>query len=240
MSDERAFLERSLTDLEAEHAAGDLSDADHADLKSRYERKLAELTAIPDRSGLQPRRPDDANADQNGGRGRRWGRAVAGGVVVLAVGVGAGVAVGRSSGSREAGETITGSVPSTAAEQLAKAAQLFSDGDVPGAIDVYQEILDENPEDVEALTYFGWMLRNVGVQQDEERLRTSGVALIEKATKVDPTFSQAWFFRGIIYFRDEDEPGKAVDALKLALANDPIPELAASARELLAEIAGAT
>lgn len=223
VSDEQRFLERSLADLELERAAGDLSDTDYADLKARYQAKLA--------GGSTP--------DQNG-RGRRWGRTVAVVVTVVGAGIGLGLLVSRSSGSREPGETITGSAPSTSSEQLAKAAQLFGDGDVPGAIAVYQQVLDENPEDVDALTYFGWLLRNVGVEQGEERLRTSGVALIEKATKIDPTFSQAWFFRGIIYLRDESEPDRAVDALKLALANDPVPELAAAARELLAEIARIT
>jgi tetratricopeptide (TPR) repeat protein len=240
VNDERAFLERSLADLELERAAGDLSDADHADLKARYERKLAELDATPDRSGLHPTSKTGSEQDQNGGGGRRWGRLVATVVVVLAVGVGAGVLLSRSFGSREAGDNITGSTPTSSSEQLAHAAQLFSEGKLTESIAEYQAVLDENPKDVEALTYFGWTLRNISLQQDEPQLRASGIALIEKATQLDPTYAQAWFFRGIIYYRDEERLTDAVDALKLALANDPISELAAAARELLAEIAGAT
>jgi hypothetical protein len=40
MTDDRGFLERSLDDLEREHAAGDLSDDDFERLSARYRRKL--------------------------------------------------------------------------------------------------------------------------------------------------------------------------------------------------------
>lgn len=157
--------------------------------------------------------------------------------VVAVVGVGAGLAMARFSGEREPGEQITGELPSTAQEQLAEAAQLFNQGDVVEAARVYDAVLAENPEDVAALTYKGWMLRNVGVQGEEEELRTGGVELIERALEIDPTFSEAWFFRGIIFLRDESDPDRAVDALRLALANDPIPEVEGAIRELLSEIA---
>ena len=105
------------------------------------------------------------------------------------------------------------------------------------ALKIYDAVLAENPEDVAALTYKGWLLRNVGTASEEPELAERGVALIEQATRVDPDYAEAWFFRGIIFLRDEDEPDKAVDALRLALASEPIPEIERAARELLAEIA---
>jgi tetratricopeptide (TPR) repeat protein len=158
-------------------------------------------------------------------------------VVVAVIAVGAGIGVAAWSGSREPGEQVSGRTVSSSEQQLAQAAQLAGDGKLDEAIAAYQAVLDENPEDVEALTYFGWLLRNVGVSQEDDQLHDSGVHLIERATQLEPTYPEAWFFRGIIYLRDEDERDKAVDALRLALANDPIPEVESAARELLAEIA---
>lgn len=227
MNDEREFLERSLADLDRERAAGDLSDADHADLKARYERKL-------DRSV-------SAEPPVTGPSGHRSvGRTVATIVVVAAIGVGGGLAVARSSGSRKPGDTITGNIPAGTQEQLAKAAALTQQGNVLEALKVYDEVLAENPKDVSALTYKGWLLRNVGVENGEPELAEQGVSYLEQALEIDPTFSEAWLFRGIIFLRDEESPDQAIDALRLAIANDPIPEVAAAARELLAEIQQAT
>jgi phage terminase Nu1 subunit (DNA packaging protein) len=44
LEDEAEFLRRSLTDAEAEHAAGDLSDEDFALLERRDRGRLAEVT----------------------------------------------------------------------------------------------------------------------------------------------------------------------------------------------------
>jgi tetratricopeptide (TPR) repeat protein len=224
---ERDFLVRSLEDLERERAAGDLADDDYADLKARYERKLAE------RSGGEDVAPDGRSLHQK----RRWGRVLATVAVLVVVGVGAGLGVAAWSGSRDPGQQVSGRDITTGEEQMAAAGRLFQQGDAAGAIKIYPDLLAENPKDVEALTYLGWTLRNVSLQQQDDRLFDSGVKLIERATQIDPTYSEAWFFRGIIYYRDEEQPEKAVDALKLAIANDPIPAVESAARELLAEIA---
>jgi tetratricopeptide (TPR) repeat protein len=228
-TEERDFLERSLADLERERAAGDLADDDYADLRARYESKLAMLTragagTVTDGSRLQHQKR----------RGR--GSLVLTALVVIAVGVGGGFGVAAWSGARKPGETLSGTVPSTSAQQLAEAAQLAGDGKVLDALKVYDGVLAENPEDVRALTYKGWLLRNVGVQSGEPDLAKQGVDYLRQATDIDPEFSEAWLFRGIVYLRDDADPVKATEALKNALASDPIPEVARAARELLAEI----
>ncbi len=223
---DRDFLLRSLDDLERERAAGDLAEEDYRELKARYEAKLHA-------SGSSRPQETDATSTQK----RGWGRTAVAVAMVAAVGVGGGLAVAAWSGSREPGQQLSGRTLTSDQQEMAEAGRLFREGDASGAIDIYRSLLDENPEDVAALTYLGWTLRNVAVQQDEPRLMEAGVGFIEQATQIDPTFSEAWFFRGIIYLRDEDAPDRAVDALRLAIANDPIPEIDAAARELLAEIA---
>lgn len=223
---ERSFLERSLADLELEHDAGDLDDADYSDLKSRYEAKLL-------RSGAATVVPGSRSRHQNG---MGWGRWVVTAVVVLVVGVGGGLAVANIAGARKPGETITGTVPTTSAQQLAEAATLAGRGQVLDALKLYDAVLAENPKDVRALTYKGWLLRNVGVQSDEPELAEEGAGYLKQATDIDPTFAEAWLFQGIIYLRDEHDPVKAAAALKLALSSNPIAEVATAARELLGEI----
>ena len=230
MNGEREFLERSLADLDAERAAGDIADDDYKLLKDRYAARLDALAR-----DASPRDDAPAGAEKTAGAGKK----AAIGLLVGALAVGAGLLVAQSSGSREPGETITGETPAdreVATGPLQRAAELAASGDVLGALEVYDEVLAEDPEDPAALTYKGWLLRNVGAANGEDELAERGVQLLERASQVDPTFSEAWLFLGIVYYRDEDDPTRAVDALRLAIANDPIPDVEAAARELLAEI----
>ena len=231
---ERDFLERSLADLELERAAGDLSDEDYADLKARYESKLA-ATATPTGAGTVTLESRDR--DQKRGSGRR--SLVVTLVVVLVVGVGGGLAVARWSGARQPGDNISGSTVSNHGQDLAKAATLAGDGKILDALKIYDRVLKEDPKDVRALTYKGWLLRNVGVENGQTELAAQGREYLEQANDIDPKFSEAWFFRGIVYLRDDNDPERAAQALKLALANDPIPEVATAARGLLAQISQA-
>lgn len=223
--DERAFLERSLADLDAERAAGDLSDVDHALLKERYEARLASAGVTPAAAPAATR--------------TRPAKTIGIVVLVAALAAGTGLAVARFAGSRDPGETITGSVPERPESALERAARLSAQGDVLGALEAYDEVLAEDPDDAAALTYKGWLLRNVGNANDEPELAERGVALLEEASQADPTFAEAWLFLGIVYLRDQSDPDRSRDALTLAIANDPIAEVERAARELLAEIAAA-
>ena len=234
--DERDFLERSLADLEAERAAGDLADEDYRLLKERYAARLARLHA---RSGGQSDTPAGRSVHQK----RSVGRVLGGVVLVGALAVGAGFAVASFAGSREVGDTITGDVPDSVRSDTARleeAARLAAAGQVVEALEAYDAVLADEPDHPAALTYKGWLLRNVGTANDEPELAARGVDLLERASQVAPTFSEAWLFLGIVYLRDQDDPERAVDALRLAIANDPIPDVEAAARELLAEIEGKT
>ena len=229
MNAEREFLERSLADLDAERAAGDIADDDYKLLKERYQAKL-DASRDPSATERSPSRTESTS-----GLARKVGI----GVAVGALAIGAGLLVAQASGSREPGETITGESPAdreVATGPLQRAAELAASGDVLGALEVYDEVLAEDPEDPAALTYKGWLLRNVGSANGEDQLAERGVDLLERASQIDPTFSEAWLFLGIVYYRDEDDATRAVDALRLAIANDPIPDVEAAARELLAEI----
>ena len=106
--EERRFLLRSLADLEREHDAGDIDDADYATLRDGYTvRAAAVLREIETgRSQLPAKEP------------RRWGRAVAIAAVVIAGAVGIGFVLAGAWGERQNGQEITGLTPGDDARVL--------------------------------------------------------------------------------------------------------------------------
>jgi tetratricopeptide (TPR) repeat protein len=176
VSEQRDFLLRSLDDLEAEYAAGDLDDGDYRALKADYTRRAA--AAI--RAGEQAETPRREAASPSA-RMAAW----AIGVVILAVI--AGLLLGRFSGSRDIGGTVSGDIRETVREQLFDAQQAFGSGDLEGAIEIYDEILEEQPSNAEALAYRGWFT-NLGGDA------VAGRALVEDAIAFEPEYPDARVF----------------------------------------------
>ena len=57
LEDERSFLERSLSDLEDERAAGDLAEPDYEELRARYEARATEVDAALAAASEGPQAP---------------------------------------------------------------------------------------------------------------------------------------------------------------------------------------
>ncbi len=202
---ERDFLLGSLDDLDAEHAAGELDDDDHARLRDDYTARAAEvLRALDagerrDRSRRRAGRPGDR-------RTRRWRLALMAGVAVL--GVVAGVVVARSSGERLAGEFISGErLERTPTAVMAQAQEAFTRGEALEALQLVDGLLERNPTDVDARALRGWMLLNVG----EPELAERGVAELDRALALDPSHPEALLYRGATH-RGQ---GELVEALEL-------------------------
>lgn len=190
--DQRDFLLGSLDDLEAEHAAGDVDEHDYETLKDDYTRRAAQvLRAIEAR---EARVPGGNQRRRSGWRGLTARRvAVVGGVVLFAVG--AGVLVARTAGQREAGDTITGGIDESepsASSRLAQAHWLLQQQNFDEAIAAYDDVLDDEPDNVEALTYKGWALSRSGEALD-------GVKLLEEASELDPESPDAHAFLAITF-----------------------------------------
>ena len=156
LEEERTFLLRSLVDLEREHAVGDVDDVDYHELREGYTvRAAAALRAIDDGRSTLPAKPTP-----------NWKRRglVAGGLIASVALVW--WALATWSAERKPGQEISGFDPRSEQQQLmaqARAIQFQSPGEASA---LYAQVLDKEPDNVEALTYRGWTLALDAVQRD--------------------------------------------------------------------------
>ncbi len=227
LEEQRRFLLRSLEDLEAERAADDLDEGDYQALKDDYTaRAAAVLRAIEEgrtANGGEPTRP-------------RRGQRIVAGLVVVALAATAGLSVASLSGTRQPGDTITGGIRQTGSERLARAAALVQQGQPSEALRLYDEVLAEDPENLEALAERGLLLVSLGFSTERPALSQQGRASIERALAVDPDDPRSLFYLGLA-LRLEGDDARAADAFTAALAADPPPPLRQAMEDFLASIA---
>ncbi len=180
-NEELDFLLRSLDDLEDELAAGDIDADDYETLKADYTRRAADAIRA---EGLATG-PASVEADRSWIRVLAW---VGGTLAVVAL---AGLLVNQFSGARGTSGSITGDIRTSTREMLGEAQQLAASGDTQGAIDVYDEVLELQPTNVEALAYRGWFLRLSGSPEDAQ-------ASVEEAVALDPDYADARVFAASI------------------------------------------
>jgi tetratricopeptide (TPR) repeat protein len=220
LEEERRFLLRSIADLERERAAGDVDADDYAALRDGYTaRAAAVLRAIDEgRSGLPPKRPRD------------WKRLVASVAIVVVVGVVAGIMVARASGQRDAGDTITGGTsPNEVATLLSEGRSFLQASDLGEASKRYLSVLDIDPNNVEALTYAGWVLaastQNMPNQGAIDTVLTQAKQFLDKAVAVDPTYADAHCFLAIIATSFEQDLAAGAESEQQCLANNPSADM---------------
>jgi tetratricopeptide (TPR) repeat protein len=215
--DQREFLLRSLEDLEREHDAGDLDDADYLALKDDYTARAAAVLRTERAQPTPVRR-------RNGG----W-IALAGLLLFAAL---AGVLVAQASGRRDAGDTATGGVDQSITEKLNEAGRCFSEGDADCAIKRYDEVLDEQPSNVEALTYKGWA--TFALRGDTEKALT----LLLQAATTDREYPDVHAFLAVLFFRSGlvQQASNELDRLD---ALDPAPDVLAQIQGLREQVEAA-
>ena len=185
LEEQRDFLLRSLEDLEREHDAGDIDEHDYEALRDDYTvRAAAVLRALDAHAALQT----------EAARPKR--RVVMWVVGVVAFAVLAGIGVALTSGRRDAGSVASGDPSRGAAENIARADQLMSEDKLEEAIVAYTKALTDQPSNVRALTYRGWLY----FQTDD---LTKAWADLDAAVKIDATFPDAHVFRAIMLVQDK-------------------------------------
>jgi tetratricopeptide (TPR) repeat protein len=223
----------ALRELDFEHAAGHVSDADFADLRARYEAEAAAtlraLDALPAASAPKPK-PPPAPA----GRGWRHPAALGTAAVALLVfGVAIGVGIVRYTepdrmadtpppGSRPLASLEApqaGAAPSAAnaprgpvtPEMLqgmleAARASLFA-GRYGEAIAAYQAVLKRDPNNVDALTHMG-LIAAVAARGEHPEMVDRALGLFDRALALAPDYPAALLYRGqVLYEAKKDAAG---------------------------------
>ena len=221
LEQERAFLLRSLTDLEREHDAGDIDDHDHASLRDGYTvRAAAVLRAIDEKQETVPSAPPT----------RRTGRLGVFAALVVVGAIAAGVLVARSAGQRTGTDTITGGIAESVSRKLAEARSLLGT-DHAGAIKRYDDVLLVEPANIEALTYKGWLL----VQDGDDK---NGVVLIDEAIAKQPDYADAHFFKGFVLENVRADPAAALKEFDIVLKAKPNSDVGQGAAQLAEKAVG--
>jgi len=258
LEEERDFFLRSLEDLEAERAAGDIDDGDYASLRADYTqraaeviRQLAALDATPDGTPEDDHGDEQAAGDEQpagdervaGGAtsgatpaptpaapgGAPWLRRVAIVAVAVVVAAGIGVGVAAATGARLPGQTITGSATGVVAiDDELTAAQRAVAADKP------VEAARDYQRVLDSDSTDPEALTGYGailVETNRATLVGRGVVMLAKAESVDPSYAPAYAYlgRGLVLLGDY---GRAVRQLRRYLHDAPKSALAPEVRRL--------
>ncbi|HJM27773.1 MAG: hypothetical protein QF596_05175 [Acidimicrobiales bacterium] len=192
---EKLFLLQSLKDLDTELARGEISPVDHASLTRNYSKRLVRLTQVVD--GKQ-------NKTRPNQKRKTWLWVF----FLISVATISGFAISISSGERTSSEGMTGSVRQSVVTKLSQAQQLFSDQSRwPEAIDLYDQILEQQPSNSEALTYRSWLKYRQGDSSDEQ------IAVWEEVLINQPEFPDAIVFLTIA-LSDDGRFNEAMEQLQ--------------------------
>jgi tetratricopeptide (TPR) repeat protein len=227
--DKRAAL-RALRELEFEHAAGHVSDADYTDLRARYEAETALVLSELDRLGPAPEAPAAVEIATATGRRAGWRHPAAIGAAAVALvtfGVALGVGIVRyTEPDPMAGEPppgsrpLAGQAPSAAnaprgpvtPEMLqgmlqAARASLFARR-YNEAIAAYQAVLKRDPNNVDAMTHMGLIAAIAAQGEHGGEMVDRALDLFERALAQDPNYPPALLYRGqVLYEVRKDVPG---------------------------------
>jgi cytochrome c-type biogenesis protein CcmH/NrfG len=245
LEEERHFLLRSLDDLDAERAEGNVDDETYARLHADYTARAARVIHRLD--GEPVAEVNDVAPVST----RRRVATVAG---IVAFAVIAGVALAYGLGARLPGQTITGNsasqpqasakeqlaqlrarvkaAPDDAAARISLAQALMGGQDVAGALTQFREAARLDPTNPEPFAYSGWLIRLQGYPDQ-------GLTLLDKAIQLDPNYADARFFDGLILFRDKKQPEAAIPQFQQYLVLAPSSPLASQVRQLLAQAVAA-
>jgi len=127
--------------------------------------------------------------------------------LVCTLAIGAGFLVAKTAGSRNSGDAISGEIRMSPRTLLIEAAVAPREE----AIEIYNQVLELQPSNAEALAYRGWMLWLGGELENS-------LSDIESSIIFDPSYPDARAFHAIINFRE----GKILEASKDLLFLDSL------------------
>lgn len=250
LEEERDHLLRSLDQLDQEHDDGDIDDDDYRELADGYTARAAAVmrriedlrhpTTEPTSSDSSLDSPPTPGGEttvaksavaKSGVAANRVGKIIIGGALVLFA-IGAGLALAQASGERGVRDQITGGIEDSTRTKVLTCQELGAGGsDLLGALECFDEVLAQDPDNAEALAYRGWYLvlaagsveaaaGDAEEAANVEELRTAGLTYIDRAIEADPTYPDPLAFKAIIFDR-MGESEKVCAEIGTLLALDP-------------------
>ena len=244
--DKRAVF-AALRELEFEHAAGHVSDADFADLRARYEGEAAVILGELDRLGTVE--PEPPRVEAIAPRGSAWRHPIALGtfaVLLVAFGVTLGAGVVRyTEPDPMAGQLQTGSRPLAALSpestpppsssappsssggrvvppevlrgMLQAARSSLGAGRYGEAIAAYQAVLKRDPKNVDAMTHLALIVAIGGGPEHADR----ALETFDKALAIDPSYLPALLYQGQVLYEVKKDVGGAIRSWEKFMALAP-------------------
>lgn len=247
LKNKRDFYLKSLKDLEQEKNNGEVEHSDYLQLKDSYTAKAAELIRVieelensKDKPKVEINTKPKVKGYSLGNKYSipKWASKFIIGILIVAFGIGSAIAVSDFSGPQLPGQTISGAPTLNLTNRLAQAKSTMDQGNYIAASKQYQQILAKHPNQPQALTYEGWIITLIGIQDKKQVLVANGQKLIAKAIKVDPSYPSAHFFMGIIALNYDHNPQLAVSQLQIYLKDHPPKSLSKSVKALLTKAQG--
>jgi tetratricopeptide (TPR) repeat protein len=239
LNDQRDFLIRSIADAERELQAGDLSQDDYDVLLQRDRTRLVEAEAALAALGPAADEADAASAErgsetesgsetENAGSPHRrlstWRRV---GIVAacLLIIVGLVILVNHAVNPGLPGQPISGSITESKVQlveqQLEDAESLNNEGDAVQALQLYDKVLSEDPDDPDALAASGWLEWNYGTAAKSTTLMKAGRRDVERAISLSPSYYAGHLFLGLIVLNQDHNPTGAVAQFTKFLGDSP-------------------
>jgi cytochrome c-type biogenesis protein CcmH/NrfG len=254
LESERDFLLESLDDLESERAAGGIDDESYRQLHDDYTaRAAATIRALRDGVDARPRPPRDSKRTRV-----LW---IAG---IVVFGIVAGVVLALALGARQEGELASGNEPLTdntnvtledrierleeqvaaepenAGARVSLATFLEQSGDLAGALEQYDAVIEREPENAIALANSGRVLylsaNTVPGTEEAVNLVEAAKARLDQAIVADPELADARYYRAIVYVNELYDQNVAISDLQRYLVLAPDGQFADEARNLLADL----
>lgn len=244
LKNKRDFYLKSIRDLEQEKNNEEVEQDAYVQLKDSYIAKAAELIRQIEDLENSIDKPKVEVEDKPKVKGYsfgnkftvpKWAFKLSIWILIIAFGVGSAIAVSDFAGPQLPGQTISGSPTLNLTNRLAQAKSTIAQGNYIAASQQYQQILAKHPNQVHALTYEGWIITLIGVQDKKPLLIKGGQKLILKAINIDPNYPSAHFFMGLIALNYDHNPKLAVEQLQIYLKDNPPKSLSKSVQALLAK-----
>jgi cytochrome c-type biogenesis protein CcmI len=257
LDEERLALLRSLRELEAERSSGVLEEAEYRALRIETEaRAVSVLRTIEARDGSGELtgglREIRSTSEWNGSHSIQARPLRMLPAVLVAAAMTAAIVTLLASGvaERSSGEPITGADgpseptgdpssiafyeervrvhPEDVAARLDLAQRYLDQGDADAAAQQYLAALELDPDNAEANAELGFLLHLAGRSEE-------GLAAVDRALAVEPSYPEALYFKGVILLRGLDRPAEAVVAFEAYLEAAPFGARRPEVRSLLSE-----